>query len=249
MMNDESMNTYSLKDHVAIVTGASRGIGKAITLGLAKEGVTVVAVARSEAKLHQIKQEIESSGGNVYTISADLTLEYSPQHIVEQAMTRCGRLDILINNAGIVLRRPLLETSVEEWDRIMTVNARAPFLLCKEAIPHIKAAGGGTIIQIASVIGVKGYVNQGAYAASKHALMGMSKVLAQEVQADNIRVHTILPGGVATDMVTQVRPDINPEDLMLPKEIAEIVVFVLTHRGNAVIDSINVRRASSAPWF
>ena len=99
------------------------------------------------------------------------------------------------------------------------------------------------------MIGVKGYVNQGAYTASKHALMGMSKVLAQEVKADNIRVHTILPGGVATDMAGQVRPDLKPEDLMQPEEIAEIIIFLLTHRGNAVIDSINVRRASSAPWF
>ena len=243
------MKTYSLKDNVAIVTGASRGIGRAITLALAAEGITVVAVARSEKTLQQLKQDVEAAGGKIYPVISDLAFPYSPQHIVEQTMTQCGRLDILINNAGIVFSRPLLETSVEEWEQVMTINARAPFLLCKEAIPHIKAAGGGTIIQISSVIGVKGYVNQGAYTASKHALMGMSKVLAQEVKADNIRVHTILPGGVATDMAGQVRPDLKPEDLMQPEEIAEIIIFLLTHRGNAVIDSINVRRASSAPWF
>jgi 3-oxoacyl-[acyl-carrier protein] reductase len=243
------MKTYSLQDKVAIVTGASRGIGKAITLALAAEGIRVVAAARSKKTLQQLKQDVEAASGKVYPVIADLALAYSPQHIVEQTLTQCGRLDILINNAGIVLSGPLIETSVEEWDQVMAINARAPFLLCKEAIPHIKAAGGGTIIQISSVIGVKGYVNQGAYTASKHALMGMSKVLAQEVKADNIRVHTILPGGVATDMAEQVRPDLKPADLMQPEEIAEIVMFLLTHRGNAVIDSINVRRASSAPWF
>ena len=131
----------------------------------------------------------------------------------------------------------------------MNINDRAPFLLCKEAIPHLKAAGGGTIIQISSVVGVKAYVDQGAYTASKHALMGMSKVLAQEVQPDNIRVHTILPGGVATDMIGNVRPDLNMADLMQPEDVADIVMFLLTHRGNSVIDTVNVRRAASAPWF
>jgi NAD(P)-dependent dehydrogenase (short-subunit alcohol dehydrogenase family) len=99
------------------------------------------------------------------------------------------------------------------------------------------------------VIGVKGYIHQGAYTASKHALMGMSKVLAQEVQADNIRVHTILPGGVATEMIEQMRPDLKKSDLMAPEDIAEIILFLLTHRSKAVIDDIHVRRASSVPWF
>jgi NAD(P)-dependent dehydrogenase (short-subunit alcohol dehydrogenase family) len=113
----------------------------------------------------------------------------------------------------------------------------------------MKAVGGGTIIQIASVIGVKGYINQGAYTASKHALMGMSKVLAQEVQPDNIRVHTILPGGVATDMIAGIRPDLKPSELMAPQDIAEIVLFLLKHRSNAVVDTVQVRRATAAPWF
>ena len=243
------MEPYSLKEKVALVTGASRGIGKAIALALAAEGVIVVAIARSEEKLQEVQQAINSTGGKVSTITADLSLPSSPQHIVQQTLTRYGRLDMLINNAGIAVQGPLLETSLEQWDRVMAVNARAPFLLCKEAIPHMKAAGGGTIIQIASVIGVKGYIDQGAYTASKHALMGMSKVLAQEVQPDNIRVHTILPGGVATDMAGEMRPDLKPSELMAPDDIAEIVLFLLTHRSNAVIDSINVRRISSAPWF
>ncbi|MBD3308830.1 SDR family NAD(P)-dependent oxidoreductase [candidate division KSB3 bacterium] len=243
------MERYALKDKVALVTGASRGIGKAIALALAAEGTHVVVTARSQGKLEQVQQEIEAAGGTAHPVVADLSLPYSPQHIVEQTITTCGRLDILVNNAGFGVEGPLLETSLEDWERVMAVNARAPFLLCKEAVPHIKAAGGGTIIQIVSVIGVKGYVNQGAYTASKHALMGMSKVLAQEVQADDIRVHTILPGGVATEMISELRPDLDPADLMQPEELAEIVLFVLTHRGQAVIDDIHVRRASSKPWF
>jgi 3-oxoacyl-[acyl-carrier protein] reductase len=243
------MESYSLRKKVAIVTGASRGIGKAIALALASEGVIVVATARSEKSLQQVHREIETRGGTVHTVAAELALPSSPQHIVEQTITGCGRLDILINNAGIVVQGPLIETSLEQWDQVIAVNARAPFLLCKEAVPQMKAVGGGTIIQIASVIGVKGYVNQGAYTASKHALMGMSKVLAQEVQPDNIRVHTILPGGVATDMIAGVRPDLDPSELMAPQDIAEIVLFLLKHRSNAVVDTVQVRRATSAPWF
>jgi NAD(P)-dependent dehydrogenase (short-subunit alcohol dehydrogenase family) len=243
------MNTQTLTNKVAIVTGASRGIGRALAVSIAAEGVTVALVARSEAKLLHVKQEIERAGGKALPIVDDLFDPQSPQRIVEQTIQDCGRLDILVNNAGIVLSRSLAETSLEEWDRVMAVNARAPFLLCKAALPHLKASEEGTIIQIASVIGEKAYMMQGAYTASKHALMGMSKVLAQEVQADNIRVHTILPGGVATDMIAGVRPDIKPEDLMQPEEIADIVLFVLTHRGNAVVDSVKIRRAVSAPWF
>jgi 3-oxoacyl-[acyl-carrier protein] reductase len=243
------MQTYSLHEKVAVVTGASRGIGRAIAMMLASEGVFVAATARSEERLRQLQHDIESTGGQIHIIVADLADPLSAQHIVSQTVTKFGRLDILINNAGIAVQSTLLETSTEQWDQLMAVNARAPFLLCKEAIPYMKTAGGGTIIQIVSVVGVKGYINQGAYTASKHALMGMSKVLAQEVQADNIRVHTILPGGVATEMIERMRPDLKKSELMASEEIADIVLFLLTHRGNAVIDDIHVRRANSSPWF
>lgn len=243
------MNTCLLQGKVALVTGASRGIGRAIVLALVKQGVTVVGTARSEETLQTVQHEIATAEGTFHYVAANLADPESPKKIIDATITACGRLDILVNNAGIVAEGPLLDATLEEWDRLMAVNARAPFLLCKEAIPFMKAAGEGTIVQIVSVIGVKAYVNQGVYTASKHAFMGMSKVLAQEVQKDNIRVHTILPGGVATDMIAQVRPDLNPKDLMQPEDIAEIVIFLLTHRSNAVIDDIHVRRANSSPWF
>ncbi|PID55756.1 3-oxoacyl-ACP reductase [candidate division KSB3 bacterium] len=243
------MKTQTLEDKVAVISGASRGIGKSIALSLAAEGVTVVLVARSEERLNEVREEIEAAGGQALTIAADLLDPDSPQRIVACTMQNYGRLDILINNAGIVLSRSLVETSLEEWDRVMSVNARAPFLLCKAAFPYLKASGEGTIIQVLSVLAEKAYVMQGAYTASKHALMGMTKVLAQEVQADNIRVHTLLPGGVATDMVAGVRPDLKFEDLMQPENISDVVLFLLRHRNNAVIDSVRLRRAVSDPWF
>ncbi len=243
------MKEHLLNDQVAIVTGASRGIGRAVATTLAAQGVSVAISARSAEALHAVQQEIAANGGAAFPIVADLEDSNCGDTIVSQAIEQFGRLDILVNNAGIVHQGPILETSLEAWNRLMAVNARAPFLLCKAAVPHLQAAGGGTIIQIVSVIGVKGYVNQGVYTASKHALMGLSKVLAQEVQADNIRVHTILPGGVDTDMIADVRPDLSKDVLMQPQEIADIIMFLLTHRGNAVIDSVNIRRAVSSPWF
>lgn len=243
----DTMN--SIQGQVALITGGSRGIGKVLAAALAQAGVRVALTARDAQRLQQVQEAITTDGGTAYGIAADLADPSSPPRLVAQTVAHFGRLDILVNNAGIVLNRSLVETSAAEWDELMAINVRAPFLLCQAAIPALKAAGGGTIIQMVSVVGVKGYLNQAAYTASKHALLGMSKVLAQEVQADHIRVHTILPGGVATDMIGSVRPDLDPADLMQPAEIAEIVLFLLTHRGNAMIDDIHVRRANSAPWF
>ncbi len=130
----------------------------------------------------------------------------------------------------------------------MAVNARGPFMLCREAIPHLKRQPISYIINIVSVVGVKGYINQAAYSASKHALLGMSKALAKEVQTDGIRVHAVLPGGVDTEVAAQMRPDLDRSILIKPEDIADIVLFLVTRQGNAVIDEIQVRRASAMPW-
>jgi 3-oxoacyl-[acyl-carrier protein] reductase len=237
----------SLAGKVAIVTGASRGIGRALALALAENGVTVVLAARTEAALHDLRREIESGGGRAVVAVTDVTSEPEVEELVRVTIEQLGQLDILINNAGVGHFAPLVETTSEQWDRTMAVNVRGPFLLCREAVPHMKR--GSFIINISSVVGIKGYVNQGAYTASKHALMGMSKVLAQEVQPAGIRVHTICPGGVDTELVGNARPDLDSSVLMKPEEIADIVIFLLTRRGNAVIDDIHIRRAVSAPWF
>jgi 3-oxoacyl-[acyl-carrier protein] reductase len=130
----------------------------------------------------------------------------------------------------------------------MAVNARAPFLLCRDAIPHLRQQPRSFIVNITSVVGVKGYINQALYSASKHAVMGMSKALAKEVQKDGIRVHAICPGGVDTDLVGQARPDLDRSVLMKPEEVAEVVLFLVTRRGIAVIDQVDMRRESSTPW-
>lgn len=243
------MKTADLKGKIALVTGAGRGIGNAIAQALLDAGVNVMATARTKSSLMQLSRAAEKTEGNCHVLAADLMDAESPARLVDETLKQFGRLDILVNNAGILPFKSIAETSVEEWDEVMAVNARAPFLLCREACPHMKRTGGGTIIQIASVVGEKAYAKQGAYTASKHALVGFSKVLALEMKPDNIRVHTILPGGVDTDMTGGISPDLVTGELMVPSDISDIVMFLLTHRSNAVIDMVRVRRSAKDPWF
>lgn len=233
---------------VALITGASRGIGRAISTKLAQNGVNLAVNGKSEGSLVVLKEDLSPYGIGILLCPGDLQDPDVPSMIVERTINYLGRLDILINSAGVALAKPLSETTVEEWERLMMVNARAPFLLCREAVPYLKNSDIATIINISSLVGIKGYINQGAYTASKHALMGFTKVLAQEAHQDGIRVHIISPGVIDTEMETMTESDIDPFDLMSPDEIAEIVLFLLTHRGNAVIDEINIRRASNLPW-
>lgn len=237
-----------LAGKVALVTGAGRGIGRAIALTLASHGARVALAARTLSELEAVRREIEAAGGEAASFPVDVSVEDEANRLVQSVVERFERLDILINNAGIGIYGPLEHFATADWDRIMAVNVRGAFLLCRAAIPHLRLQPLSFIVNIASVVAVKGYANQAAYSASKHALLGMSKALAREVQPDNIRVHVICPGGVDTDLARQARPDLDPALLIHPQEIADIVLFLVTRRGNAVIDQIDVRRASATPW-
>lgn len=237
-----------LEGKVAIVTGAGRGIGRSIALALARNGARVSLAARTEGELRTVQSEIEALGGQAVSFPTDVSHEEAVISLVRNTIERFGRLDILINNAGTNLcARPLVETTAEQWDLLMATNARGPFLLCREAIPHLKQQERAFIINVASTAGVKGYVNYAAYSASKHAVMGMTKVLAQEVQKDGIRVHVICPGGVDTRLVRETRTGVEQSTLMQPEEIADIVLFLVTQQGNAIIDEILVRRVVPTP--
>lgn len=234
---------------VAIVTGASRGIGRAISLALAGEGAAVVLAARSIEKLEETAEQVSKAGGQAEIVVTELTEEDSIKNLVKATAEKFGRLDILVNNAGVTHSAPLAETATQDWEKCMWVNARAPFILCREALGLLSKAEAGCIINIASVVGVKGYPLQSAYTSSKHALRGMTISLSEELRGSNVRVHLLCPGGVDTDMVGNVRPDIKKEDLIGPDEIAELVLYLVTHKGNAVIDELRIRRAASGPWF
>ncbi|MGE5293449.1 MAG: SDR family NAD(P)-dependent oxidoreductase [Solirubrobacterales bacterium] len=238
-----------LDGKVAIVTGGSRGIGRAIAVALAGEGAALVLAARSEDALDESASLVHRAGGQAETVVTELTDESSICNLVRVTREKFGRLDILVNNAGITHSAKFCETRTEDLDRCWAINARAPFILCREALPLLRRAERGFIVNISSVVGVKGYPLQSAYTASKHALRGLTMSLAEELRGSNIRVHVVCPGAVDTGMVGNVRPDIKTADLIGPQEVAELVLYLVTRTGNAVVDELHIRRAAAAPWF
>jgi 3-oxoacyl-[acyl-carrier protein] reductase len=218
-------------------------------VALAQEASTIVLAARSIQQLQITAEQVTKAGGEARIVRVELTEEQSIRNLIQVTGEKLGRLDILVNNAGVTHSAPLEQTSTEDWQRCISINARAPFILCREALPLLKKSQAAHIINIASVVGVKGYPLQSAYTASKHALRGMTISLAEELRGSNIRVHLLCPGGVDTDMVDSVRPDIARDELIKPQEIAELVLYLVTHKGNAVVDELRIRRATSSPWF
>ena len=229
---------------VALVTGASRGIGKVIATELASLGFDLSLVARDGNALAEVIAALPENCGQAIALPADLGQVESCTQVVEETAAQLGGLDLVVNCAGLSLAGSFTEVSPEEWDRVFAVNARAPFFICQAALPYLRKSEKPMVINIASVVGFKGYANQSVYASSKHALTGFTKVFAKEVQPYGIRVHLISPGGVATEMVTKMRPDIDPEELIQPEEIAEIVRFLVTRQGQATIDQFYIRRFS-----
>ena len=225
---------------VALLTGASRGIGKAIALELARLGYDLAIVGRNRESLEKLAEE--ATGVRVCPIVADLSRAGSAERIVEETVRSLGGIDVLVNCAGIPQKGPFTEVTPEQWDAVFAVNARAPFFLCQAALPYLIKSPKPIVINISSVVGFKGYIHQSVYASSKHSLAGFTKVFAKEVQPYGIRVHLISPGGVATEMVTQMRPDIDPAELIQPEEIAEIVRFLVTRKGNGTLDEFYIRR-------
>lgn len=229
-------------DKIALITGASKGIGKTIAIKLAEIGYNMLIVGRNRNQLIETQSKVEKQKVKCAIMEADLLTPEAPLLIIKEVIRIFGKLDVVINNAGVANSMPINKTSMEMWDAIFLVNARAPFFICKEAIPYLKQSPKPVIINIGSVVDFKGYVNQAAYASSKHAVAGFTKVLAKEVQDDGILVHLISPGGVNTEMVREMRPDIDAEKLIQPEEIAELIEFLLTRKGKGTIDHLYIRR-------
>ena len=240
----------SLSGRIAFVTGAGGGIGREICLSLAKEGVVPVLFGgNNQDNLRSTADAITSLGIEPKIYAGNLTDDDVLNNNFQKAIDEMGGMDILINNAGVTLNQPFESTPAQTFDKIMNVNVRVPYLLTAKAIPYLKKSDRASVINIASVVAHLGYANQSAYSASKHALLGFTKSLAAEVYQDGIRVHAISPGGVFTDMVKISRPDLTPEGMIMPKDVAEIVMFLLKNRNNAVIDEILVHRANKTPFL
>lgn len=230
----------------AVVTGGGKGIGLAISRRLSKRGAMVVMAGRNRDALMAAAEDINAAGGAVDYRVCDVAEE---QDVLElfAAVESMDGIDILINNAGMGRFGPVMETSVADWDAVMGTNLRGAFLCSREAMLRMRERGG-RIISIGSVVSFKGYVNQGAYSASKHGLLGLTKVIGAEGQKYGIIAQAVCPGGVATDMAGTARPDLDRSGLMLPEDVADAVEFLLRQRGNAATDCIQLRRMGNSPW-
>ena len=232
-----------LTGKTALVTGAGGGIGREIAVRIKAAGANVAICGRNAEKLRETALAI---GGALELPGDLLDVEYA-QSCVDKTAAAFGGLDILVNNAGVALSKPFEETSLEEFERVMDTNVRAPFVVSQRALPYLRRAQG-RIINIASVVAHKGYPLQSAYAASKHALLGLSKSMANELYKDGVRVHVVSPGGVYTDMAKVARPDLEPDGLITAGEIAGTVMFLLSLDKNAVVDEICLHRQGKEPF-
>ena len=223
-----------LTNQVAIVSGASRGIGKATALLLALQGATVVAVARSEKELTALTQK---TGG--LSIIADISNEADAQHVVQETLRHYGRLDILVCNAGVGSFAELENFSSAEWDRIFDTNVKGTFLLCKAAVPHFKAQKRGHIVGITSDVAKRTFAHGTAYGASKYAQDAVLASLRKEVRPHGIKVSTIYPGLVDTyfNDTTPGSPEAEKTHLR-PADIAQAVRYVLEAPPHVVVDEL-----------
>ncbi len=190
-----------LTGKTALITGAGTGIGRACALQFAREGARLVLAARRPEPISAVAEVVHNAGGEAYAVRCDVTSATDAERAVSAAITRFGRLDIVVNNAGGLFVGTAEQTSEEEWDRLMDVNAKGVFLMCRAAIPFMRRAGRGSIVNVGSILGIIGMKNRAAYCASKGAVAQLTKALALDHAEDGIRVNCICPAVVETELV------------------------------------------------
>ena len=198
-----------LTNKVAIVTGAGRGIGRAIAIAYAAEGAYVVIAARSEDQLNEVADEISANGGNVLAVPTDLRNRTEVENLVHKTVDSFSQIDILVNNAGINPRGLFLDTTDEEWDEVWKINVMGVVHCCRAVLPVMQQQGWGNIINIGSGMGQVGHANLSIYCASKAALHGLTQAIAEEVWQDGIIANVLIPGPVKTELSKPVWKDDN----------------------------------------
>jgi len=224
-----------LEGKVAIVTGAGKGIGKAIALALSKEGVRVTIVARNPAEIEGVAQQIRQNGGEAIAVRADVSSEEEVAKMVGEAEQRFQRLDILVNNAAVNLPYTrLLEVGLSEWNRVLAVNLTGAFLTMRAVLPKMIAQRSGKIINISSIGARHGAAGRSPYRASKAALINLTESIAAEVKEFGIDVNAICPGPTDTPMQQDMRHGKLPSGLMKPEEIAAVAVFLASEQASGI---------------
>lgn len=236
-----------LSGQTAIVTGGGSGIGEGIALALARAGVNVVVCGRRREPLDRVVAAIEADGGQATAVSADVSQAEDVARVVQTAVDRYGTVNILVNNAGIGGGDFIHRHNIEDWDRVMAVNLRGPFLIARAVLPLMRAQQGGQIINISSESAMEHYPGDGAYGVAKHALNALSEYIQRENQELDIRVNTICPGMVVTEM-TENSAGLDHDKCLYPEDIADLALWLLTRRPNVKIGRPILIQTMENPW-
>ena len=222
-----------LKDKVALITGASQGLGRALALAFAREGARVVVNARSEDSVRPVAGEVEDVGGEVLAVAADVSKGADVERLVGESVERFGKIDVLVNNAGLLGPRVAIEDYPEdEWRRIIDANLTGPFLVSKAAIPYL--SDGASIINVVSGVSVEGRAEWGAYSVSKFGIEGLNQILAAELAERGVRVNAVDPGGMRTDMRAAAYPEEDPQTRITPEENTAVFLYLASDESEGV---------------
>jgi 3-oxoacyl-[acyl-carrier protein] reductase len=230
-----------LKDKIAIVTGASKGIGRAIALALARQGVSLAISARSKDTLEHTAAEIRQHGVKCFTFAGDMSKEADIKRFVQSSIKEYGSLHILVNNAGMGHFKPVYELSTTEWDEMFDLNVRGLFIMTRECLPHLRKSGETVIVNVVSLAGKNFFVNGAGYAASKHAVLGFSRCLMLEERDNGIRVLAICPGSVDTSFSSRDDSDPKRKKILRPEDVADSILQMIQLPQRAMISEIDIR--------
>jgi len=229
----------------AFVTGATSGIGRATALALGRAGYRVGICARTAAKVEQLKEELAAAGIEAAGAAADVADPEGVRQAVAAVTSALGEIEVLINNAGVLIARPIEELTLEDWDLTMSTNLRGLFLVTRAILPSMRRRGRGTIVNVSSLSGRTGFAGGAAYAASKHGVLGFSRSLMLEVRKENIRVVAICPGSVDTAMMKD-QPMLQPDAgrILRPEDVAETILHALRLPARAMVSELDIRPTS-----